>query len=193
MNFFFIADRRNQKYLKIHDKIVKSFEKLGHKVDKTHKRSTSDKDSADFEKAYKRNMKSINNCDALIAEVTQLSSGIGFLISTALSQKKPVLALYNKKADIPPSITLRGTKNKYMTFNKYKTDEIEDIAQKFARKVKGMLDTKFILIISPEIDRYLDWASEYKRMHKAQIVRNAIEKKMELDEDYKKYLENPRV
>jgi len=43
---------------------------------------------------------------------------------------------------------------------------------------------KFILIITPEIDRYLEWSSIERRMHKSQVVRAAIEKVIKRDGEY---------
>lgn len=186
MKIFFIGDRRDSNIIAQYDKIVKEFEKNGHSVDKSYLQKSTDSDAHDFENAYKRNMLSIKKADVIVAEVTTLPSGIGFLVSTALNQKKPVLALFNKDSKSTPSTTLKGSNNKLMSFKEYSDETIEKTIKSFLNKVKNLLDTKFILIISPEIDRYLEWASDYKRMHKAQIVREAVEEMMKKDKEWKK-------
>jgi hypothetical protein len=47
---------------------------------------------------------------------------------------------------------------------------------------------KFIFIISPEIDKYLEWVSNERRMHKSQIVREAIENQANKDKEYQEFL-----
>lgn len=55
----------------------------------------------------------------------------------------------------------------------------------FKRAAKNI---KFILIISAEIDKYIAWASEERKLHKAQVVRMAIEDTMAKDLDYQRWL-----
>lgn len=186
MKTYFIANRTDKSKQKIYDKVISEIEKLGHKVDRSWIESNLEEDAKNFEKAYNRTLKSLKNADIVIAETTDLSSGIGFLISSALNEKKPVLALYNTELGSLPSTTLRGTKNKLMTFKEYNKDaQLKEIIGSFFKDIKGIMDTKFILIIPAEIDRFLEWASEHRRMHKAQIVRGALEEVMAKDKEWK--------
>jgi hypothetical protein len=57
------------------------------------------------------------------------------------------------------------------------------------KEASSRLDSKFILIISPEMDRYLNWASKVKRTHKAQVVRAALEVMIKKDKEYKDYIQ----
>lgn len=144
-----------------------------------------------FANAAKQQSKSIKDSDVIVADITDSSGAVGFHIASALAEKKPVLVL-KKKSDksgrIPGPII--GHKSKLLTFKEYLTDkERNEIINSFVTDAKKKLDTKFILIISPEIDRYLTWASQENRMHKAQIVRDAIEKIMKKDKAYKKFVE----
>ncbi len=189
MKAFFIADRRVKEKTALYNTIIKDLEKHGMKVDKSWINRSSEEDSHDFENAYVRNMKSIKDNDVIVAEVTELTTGVGFLISTALNQKKPVLALFNKTSKDVPSTTLKGSNNKLLLFSEYLPNELDARIKEFTSRVKEMLDTKFILIISSEIERYLEWASDFRRMHKAQIVRAAIEEMMDKDKEYKKSAE----
>lgn len=63
-----------------------------------------------------------------------------------------------------------------------KTQELTALEEKY----KEAEEPKFILIISKEIDRYLEWASAAYLMHKSRIVRDAIEDRMSGDKEYKK-------
>ncbi|MBN2015431.1 nucleoside 2-deoxyribosyltransferase [Candidatus Dojkabacteria bacterium] len=140
-------------------------------------------------KTYKNIMKWIDEADVVIAELSKHSSGVGYEIAYALDQRKPVLAIYNKKlTPSPVSIPIRGNPSRYLVFKECDDKTLETTLKEFLRSSKQKLDTKFILIISPEIDRYLEWASDFKRMHKAQIVRNAVENDMNSDKDYRAFL-----
>lgn len=190
MKIFFLADRRDQSKFDNYEKIIAEFLKNGDTVDRSWIDKSSTEDAQDFEHAYKRNMHSIKEADTIVAEVSELSSGVGFLISTALTQKKPVLALFNEETKSLPSTTLKGSNNKFLIFRDYNIDKLDVLIREFKNKVKNIIDTKFILIIPAEIDRYMEWSSKEKRMHKAQIVREAIEKMIAKDSEYKNYLDN---
>lgn len=187
MKVFFIGDRKSENSQKLNDRIIKILEKNGYKVDKSLISVNHEDDYINFEGAYKRNLKSIKDCDVIVAEITGISSGIGFLLATAINQRKPVIALFHKDYKIKPSLTLRGIKNKLFAYTEYDDKTVEQVLNKALMQVKQQLDTKFILIISPEIDRYLEWASDYKRMHKAQLVREAVEKYMNEDKDWAEF------
>ena len=195
MKVFFIGSDRTQLYnVELYKKIVNKLDNLGLKVDRSWLNTTTKEDYHDFEKAHKRNLNSIKNCDIMVAEVTKMTSGVGFLIATALTEKKPVLAIFEKdKLDLP-SITLKGSSklSKLLKYEEYKLDNIESVVKSYLTKIRSMLDTKFILIISPEIDRYLEWASANRRMHKAQVVRSALEGIMEKDTEYKAYVKSQK-
>lgn len=137
---------------------------------------------------FKRNTEFIKNADLVVAEVSLTDSGVGYEISYALNLKKPVLALYNEDSIEPTAPPIAVGKNKLLTFKKYKASDVEKIIAKYMQDVRKQMDTKFILIISPEIDRYLEWASEFRRMHKAQVVRESVEAVMKKDKEYKAYL-----
>lgn len=185
MKVFFIGERRYDENIKMNKRIISLLEKQNFKVDKSLIQTSHEEDNTNFEKAYKRNLQSIKGCDFVVAEVSSKSSGLGFLLATAISNKKPVIALYNAKSDIKESVTLKGVSStQYIPF-KYDETTLDKILVKAISQVKQKLDTKFILIISPEIDRYLEWSSDYKRMHKAQIVREAVEDMMKKDKEWK--------
>lgn len=145
-----------------------------------------------IDKVYSEATKKIKKSDVVIAEASYfLSPGLGFELGFALHEKKPVLVLVNKKSDVVMSEVIEGNPSRYFSYEKYNsTEDLEKKVKDFLKDAKEKLDTKFILIISPEIDRYLEWASDFKRMHKAQIVRNAVEKDMEDDKEYKRSQES---
>lgn len=189
MKVFFIGDRKSEDSKKQHGLIIKALERHGLTVDKSHYHSTALEDEKNIKESYDKYMKCIKNNEVIVAEVSHLSSGLGFFISAALSNNQPVLALFNINSNEKPSKTLKGSTDKLMSFVEYDSKNLDKIIRSYFTKIKSKLDSKFILIISAEIDRYLQWSSHEYRMHKAQIVREAIEKVMRKDREYKKYLE----
>jgi len=56
------------------------------------------------DEVYRRDVNWINACDALIAEVSTPSHGVGYEIGHALSIKKPVLCLYRQGVKVSKMI-----------------------------------------------------------------------------------------
>jgi len=188
MKICFIGGKREGKYLEQSRFVLSIIEKTGHPIDKTQMDKSYDYEMQHIEDAFKSNYNAIKKSDVVIVEASELSNGIGFLIATALNEKKPVLALNNKEINTLPQLTLQSAKNKLFTYKDYTKATIDKILTGFFSEVKSILDTKFILIISPEIDRYLQWTSESRRMHKAQVVRQALDEIMEKDKEYKAFV-----
>lgn len=174
-------------------KIIDLLKKSGHKVfeyeqDKLTPKDLANRSEESIQKAYKLLSDKLKGSDIYIADVTYQSVGIGYEISQAIMERKPVLVLSHESAGETPMATIQGQNNKFINYAEYNNDTLEKITNGFIDEAKEKLDTKFILIISPDIDKYLKWASDEYRMHKAQIVRDAIEEAIKKDKDYKEYL-----
>ena len=75
---------------------------------------------------YERDINWIKNCDALIAEVSVPSHGVGYEIGFALNIGKPVLCLYQKEHRVSKMIT--GNKDSALAVQAY-TNVEEAISQ----------------------------------------------------------------
>ena len=134
---------------------------------------------------YKSNIKKIKNSDIAVFESTYPAEGIGYEIGFAIAQRKPVLILVDRTYKTYLAEMIEGIPSTLKQLTYYKErNELKGILDKFITKAKNLIDSKFILIISPEIDRYFAWAKKNKRLHKAQIVRDAVFKQMEEDPDW---------
>lgn len=173
--------------------LIRILTAAGHKVyeygsHKLNPENLINRSDTEIKEAYSQLNKYLKNSDVYIAEISKPSVGIGYEISQAIAMKKPALVLCHKDSSFQPLATIEGNKSKYLRFEIYEEKNLEEIVNKFMKEAKQKVDTKFILIISPEIDRYLEWASENRRMHKAQVVRSAIEDLIEQDKEYQEYL-----
>jgi uncharacterized protein (DUF1786 family) len=175
--------------LRLYKKIKKLLEDQGVKVDFSYFKNSIDEEHNNLPDTYSTNQKLIKNSDFIVADITEYSSGVGYLIANALHEKKQALVLFNKSNGevFTNIIKSSAVKTKGLHYVEYKKEEeLDNIVKKYVQVVKQKLDTKFILIISPEIDKYLEWASDNRRMHKAQIVRDAVEEQMKKDKEWKK-------
>jgi 2'-deoxynucleoside 5'-phosphate N-hydrolase len=148
------------------------------------------KSDTEIQAAHKRLSQYLRQADIYVAEITKASVGVGYEIAQALADKKPVLVLIHDSEPYKSRATLMGNPSKLIKYTKYNDENLKSILESFVEEARGKIDTKFILIISPEIDKYLEWAAAERRQHKAQIVRNSIEEAMTKDKDYKDFLKN---
>jgi len=190
MRVFYVSSKQSPKQKTLNQKISKTLENAGHKVDFVVIDEEEIATNFNLDKNYQKNINAIKKADFVIAEISSMTSGLFFIIASTLNEKKPVLALNNSKSNSAhaKSMASYSLKNKLFAYKEYTENTISQDVSAFLLDVKKIIDTKFILIISPEIDHYLEWASINRRMHKAQVVRRAVEQVMNEDKEYKKVL-----
>jgi nucleoside 2-deoxyribosyltransferase len=84
---------------------------------------------------YQRDITWIRNCDAMIAEVSTPSHGVGYEIAFALSLNKPVLCCFQR--DRPVSKMITGNDAPTLTVCAY-----EDVQQALAMITDFLLQTE---------------------------------------------------
>jgi len=121
---------------------------------------------------------------------TNIAQKSGFVVISKLSQLSQELweiALSKKdrlkREHTSKSNEIKSEEHREEIQEKKESAQHEEITDKKEIET-NKIDSKFILIISPEIERYLQWASKTKRMHKAQIVRLALEASIKKDKEY---------
>lgn len=83
------------------------------------------------EEIYKRDTEMINNCDVVIAEVTNPSLGVGYELAYAEKLARPILCLFNRTSTNKLSAMVAG--NNYNTVEYTHPNEITDTVQKFMK------------------------------------------------------------
>ncbi len=135
----------------------------------------------------KDSKKKLSASEIVIVEDTFNSTDTGFDMASGAYLKKPILVLRLKEeSDTTRNYSSKSQRLREIETVEYTEKTLEQEIKKFIEKAKSIIDTKFILIISPEIDKYLQWVSDNRRMHKAQVVRKAVESLMENDADFNK-------
>jgi nucleoside 2-deoxyribosyltransferase len=121
---------------KEYQQIVKLLIDSGHQVPTAH---LSKSDVIHLEKivdpveVFTRDIQWIDNCQALVAEVSTPSHGVGYEISYALSSKKPVLCLH--KSGIFVSKMITGNTNPLLQVTEYSSsEELPAILDEFLEK-----------------------------------------------------------
>ncbi len=137
----------------------------------------------------------LDEMDAFIIEGTEKSSEIGYLLAMAISQKKPTLYLYEKGSSSQDILKYLSSKNipQTMQVNNYSKKDLEKQVINFLKTIKGkkikeVPRIKFTLRITPSIEQYLYYKTHNTKKSKADFLREYVEKMMEMDEDFQKFL-----
>ena len=173
--------------------IQKYLNSQNHKIET--RKKASDYSAVTFEnakKAFINNTKCIKNADIVIAEISDTNSDIGYEVSFALEEKKPVIAMYSNAGQehgrhtIPTA--LMGNPARHLMLREYELRNIDKTLELAIRDALELIDTKFILIIPPHIDSYLEWNVKERGRAKADITREALERTMKEDKEYQTYI-----
>lgn len=113
-----------RKYLETYKNIVAYLKKQGHQVLTEH---IIIDNIFDFEnklkpqEIYERDIRLLNECDVVIAEVSNPSLGVGYEICCALEHNIPTLCIYQPAIYI--SRMILGNTSRYLTFVEYHNEE----------------------------------------------------------------------
>jgi len=147
---------------------------------------------------YNKAVESILASDAVVIEGTVSSFSIGHQMTLALNKNKPTLILiYNdgsSKNNKFQNSFIHGIRSPLLTVAKYSnTEDLRRILSNFLKEKFGA-NIKFNIVLSKEIENYLDWASFYYKKNKSEFIRDIILEHMKNDDpNYQKYAssENP--
>lgn len=171
--------------------IVDLIKQNGHKIslelpwfEKTNGRRRED--SKDF---FEKDLESIDSSDVMIADITLPSSGVGYQIAYAVSQKKPVLCIYHKAMTKGISKLIRSISSDMVELVAYEETDLEKIILTYLDRVNVYNLSKFNFLISPKIKNYLDWVERHKHQSKSQFLRNAVSSRViDKDKEYQEFL-----
>jgi hypothetical protein len=171
-------DEKQQAFVKEASKHLK---KSGHNI------SDTKLDIKNQGKSFSKHDKSLKDCDALIADISFIDSKVGYEIARAVDERKVIIIMSNDNISEHITLPVLYTNSKQIVIQEYSDNTVVNDIDKAISIAQSKMDSKFILIISAEMDRYLNWASKEKRIHKAQIVRTALEEMIKKDREYSKY------
>lgn len=159
-------------------------------VDKSYFDTSVEEDNKRLVSIYEKIKRILHQSDVIVIENTQYSVGIGLIIGKAIEMKKPTLVLFDRSESKIPSLVVRAYSagDNRLIFREYeKFVDLEPIILEFISKSKEFLNTKYLFNLSPEMAKYLQWASEEYDKPMVDILREAINKRIEADSKWKKY------
>jgi len=123
----------------------------------------------------KEGIESVKTADLLVAEISQQSVGVGYQIATAMDNKIPVLCLITDEINGgKPSQIIESSNSPLVTIREYKKSNVREIIKDYFRRFSNKSLIKFNFIITPEIDKYLNWKSRNGKLSKSEILRKLI-------------------
>jgi hypothetical protein len=147
----------------------------------------------DREEVYSQVVSSILASDVMVIEGTVASFSVGHQVTLALSKNKPTLFLVKKKATGKKNgkakdSFLSGINSPLLTVAEYEDSNLADILNDFLNNNGGRPIVKFNIVLTKEIENYLNWASFTHKVNKSEFIRNLISKHMkDADKQYQKY------
>jgi hypothetical protein len=178
MKVYFTASITGKvQYLPNYLTIVKYLESKGHTVQAHHILDTSESEMRLKTKEnrlhfHKQLTTWIQDADFMVVEASFPSISVGYEISLALQNRKPVLILYSE-GDAP---------NLFASFNdekliceKYSLSTIKGVIDDFISYASGTADTRFTFFITPKIAAFLDKISVDEKIPKSVYLRKLIE------------------
>lgn len=196
MKVFFTCSTNNiLKYATYYRTIRDGIISLGYKINRDWldysiniaQRRTSDVPSHTI---YKDVITAIHTADIVVVDATVKSMSLGHQITYALQKGKPVLLLtLKRKGKKIEKLFIEGSDSKDLSSASYRnTKEIKNILKNFFKKYGDKSVRRFNLILTGTEDSYISWSSFNYKKTQTEIIQEAIDKMVEEDIVYKKYL-----
>jgi hypothetical protein len=144
----------------------------------------------DIKKIYKACISSIRDSDVVIIEDTVSNFSTGHQITKAQQMKKPTLVLWQgRKYRQFKHMFIHGLESKRLEVIEYDKTNLTENIKIFLNKYKNIRERNRFHLVLDNLERsYLDWARYNKGKSRTQIIRDALRKHIDNDEEYDKYL-----
>ena len=148
------------------------------------------KELKDIKEIYRACVRDIQEAELVIIEDTVSNFSTGHQITLALQMRKPTLVLWqSKKRRLFPQMFIHGIESDLLQVSDYTEDSLTDIIQVFINKYEAFSDkNRFHLVLSNVERMYIDWVQHVKRKSRTKVIREALKKMMDDDEEYQDYL-----
>lgn len=154
-------------------------------VDKIHAVITNpEKNPIDWGAFDKEQEEALSKSDVVIAEITEGGFFVGYRLSQAIQQRKPILLLFRDKAFSQKS-SFAGAREltsdaQHIQAEEYNDSNVDDIVAKFLEEnIITAKDRRFNFYLDPVLYNYLRKESFRTGKTKADIVREVMSREME--------------
>ena len=131
---------------------------------------------------FKKMAKLIKESDLCIFEVTVPSFAVGQEISFAITQNKPIIALY--QGDKPHFLNFEG--QELILEAKYQSSTIDKTIDEYIKYIEPTSDVRINFYIPKELDNYLNHLSDIQNSPKSVVLRKIIKHALNSDKTFKK-------
>jgi hypothetical protein len=143
-----------------------------------------------IKKVYNQVIEAINAADISVIEHTVPNFSSSHQINYSIFKKKPtlVMRLYKDNQRFTDSY-IEAIESDFLTVKEYTKENYKDILKQFI----GLSSIeqgaqRYNIVLGNQQKYYLDWASNKYKKSRSNIIRNAVDKVIEKDEEYGKYL-----
>lgn len=154
--------------------------------------ASNDENNSDFKKEELERMNEagetlLDKMDCLVIEASKPDQEIGYLLAYAISQKKPLLYLYQKGTPEKVAYGYLTKKNvpEFIQMKAYSSADLEQIIIEFINSIGAGITEKptikFTLRLTPRLEHYLKNKAKKARMNKADFLRKLFEEMMKKD------------
>jgi hypothetical protein len=158
--------------------------------------SSSDENNADFKKEELEQMNAtgeilMDKMDCVIIEASKSDQEIGYLLAYAISQKKPLLYLYQRGTPERVAYGYLTKKNvpEFIQMKSYVAADLEERILEFINSIgagiKEKPTIKFTLRLTPRMERYLTAKAKRAKMNKADYLREIVGELMKKEGEIK--------
>ena len=124
-------------------------------------------------KIYREDIEAIDKADAIIAEATTKSFGVGFQVALAIRSKKPVLLLVREEVD--RRSMLWGIDEEAVQTKLYDNDTLNSVVLSFLKEYDvSTKEKRFNLMLDRKLQNYLTLAAKKAGKTRSQLVRELI-------------------
>lgn len=127
--------------------------------------------------------------DAMIVDIKGPSVDINYQIILALTEKKPVLCVYDENSKAAKSLpAARGTIAKNLILKTYNTETLSSVISDFITSLaEGSKPERFNFFLTPDLKEYVNWIPSGTGMTKSNFIRQLIRDRMKKDEEYRTF------
>ena len=149
-----------------------------------------DVDVIDIKEIYRACIEALNEADLVIVEDTVSNFSTGHQITLAILRQKPTLVLWHgQKHRHFKKMFIHGIESDFLETAQYDKTNYREIIIKFIKKYEQIKQkNRFHLVLNSVERKYLDWAQFHKEKSRTRVIREAIEKIIDEDQDYQNYL-----
>lgn len=145
--------------------------------------------SRNIKNLFKKVTDAIDETDISVIEYTVPNFSSSHQIMYSILKRKPTLVMRLRKDNSFSDSYLEAIESPFLSIKDYTLKNYKDILGEFIGycQIEDGL-SRYNVVLDKKQKYYLDWVSSKRAISRSEIVRRAIEKVIEEDEEYKKYI-----